>query len=135
MKNSIKAAQKIVVVILALSFACVLLTGCGHTLSGKYSNESGKYTIVFDSGNKCTWYQDNTFFDGEYHWDDEDDCYHIEIEGHGFYLDTVFTAESADDGLIINGGTVDNELFKPDDSIKVRFGVESNKQSTCTKVC
>ena len=114
MRSKIKTARKFIVVVLVMAIACALLTGCGHTLSGKYTSESGKYSVKFESNKECTWYQNNTFFDGKYYWDNDDDCYYLEIEGKGLYMSTIFTAEVVNDGLIIDGGTVDNELFQKD---------------------
>jgi hypothetical protein len=96
---------------LSLSLSCLALTGCGHTLSGKYKSRSERYEIKFEKDGDCTWYQDGTFFEGTYSWDADEECYVLEIVGSGFYSSTVFKATPKNGNLWVTGGMVKEELF------------------------
>lgn len=100
-----KKGLSIICMILILS---VLFVGCGG-LSGTYTSENGKYSVEFTSGSECTWYQDGSFFNGTY--EKTDDGYRLEIEGNGFYFNTIFDAEKDGSDLIITGGAVDGQRF------------------------
>lgn len=104
MKNKVKA----IVLLVALVFV-ICLSGCGKSLSGMYVSESGKYGVEFEKSGECTWYQNDTFFDGNYEY--LDGKYKLEIRGHGFYANTVFFAAKDDGDLVIDGGTVKCERF------------------------
>ena len=97
--------------ILLIAVLCLTLTGCGHTLSGKYKSRSGNYEISFEKDGSCVWYQDGSFFEGTYSWDDTDKVYILDIKGNGLYSNTSFTAEPYDEFLTVNGGIVYNEVF------------------------
>ncbi len=81
-----------------------------YTLSGEYISESGLYRIKFKTDGTCKWYQDNTFFNGTYTY--EDDIYYLEIEATSIYISTVFEAVPDGDDLIITGGVVYGECFE-----------------------
>lgn len=104
--------KKIISLLIVVTILCFIFAGCGHRLNGEYTSESGYYSVRFSSNGDCTWYQDGSFFEGEYYWDSSDNCYYLEIQGNGFYSNTRFTARENGNGLIINGGTVHNEAFK-----------------------
>lgn len=98
------------VLFVTLVMLIVLLTGCGNRkLSGKYSSEDGVYSVEFLSDSECTWYQDDSFFNGTYK--NSDNSYQLEIIGDGFYSNTVFTAEIDGEDLIITGGNVNQVRF------------------------
>lgn len=102
---------KMICIILVVSLSCIIFAGCGHKLSGKYTSESGYYAVKFSYNGSCTWYQSGSFFDGTYSWDNDDKCYYLEMRGNGLYMNTTFMATPTSGGLIIRGGTVNNELF------------------------
>lgn len=102
-------SKKISSMICVIMVLCILFTGCGSGLSGTYTSENGKYSVEFTSGSECTWYQDGSFFNGTY--EKTDDGYRLEIEGSGFYSNTIFDAEKDGSDLIITGGTVDGQRF------------------------
>lgn len=112
-KTSANVKKITVCFLLMLSLSCMALTGCGGTkmLSGRYKSESGRYEIKFKTNGDCTWYQDGTFFEGTYSWDNDEELYVLEIVGSGFYSSTVFEAEPYNDALIVTGGMVRGELF------------------------
>lgn len=114
MTTTNRSAKKItlcVLLLLSLSLSCIALTGCSHTLSGKYASRDGVYEVKFEKNGECTWYQSGQFFEGEYSWDDSEKCYVLEIQGNGFYSNTVFKATPEKDWLIVKGGVVDNVYF------------------------
>ncbi len=78
-------------------------------LDGTYISESGRYTIDFDSDGTLKWYQDNTFFKGEYSYDGE--VYTLEVIATANYISSVFEAVPDGDDLIITGGVVYGERF------------------------
>lgn len=80
-----------------------------HTLNGIYESKSGRYTVQFERDGTCTWYQDGTFFSGVYEKNDEK--WILNISGNGFYWSTVFYAEQQGKDLLVNGGSVNNEVF------------------------
>lgn len=112
--RNVKKVTLCALLMLSLTLSCLALTGCGgeKRLSGKYKSESGKYEVRFERNGECTWYQDKTFFEGTYYWDNDEDVYVLEIVGSGFYSSTVFEAEPQGNGLVVNGGLVRDEFFK-----------------------
>jgi hypothetical protein len=118
-------ALKIIAVSVAVSLQLLLLTSCGTNLSGKYTSESGIYSIEFFPDGTCTWYQSGLQFDGKYYWSSQWERYCLEISGSGSYADTTFIAISLNSReLMINGGKVNYETFtkvgaKTSDIIKI----------------
>lgn len=101
--------KKRIITITVLFVMILGIVGCGKSLSGEYVSESGSYTVDFEADGGCTWYQSGTFFDGTYK--EKDGEYRLEIQGHGFYSNTVFTAIKDNGDLIIDGGIVHHERF------------------------
>ena len=102
--------KRAITLILVTLMVVFCLTGCGNKLSGTYKSENGLYSIEFKSNGECTWYQDGSFFEGTYKV--KDDSFQLDIQGNGFYSNTVFTAVEDDKNtLIINGGIVNAEKF------------------------
>ena len=109
-KNNISVIRLLVVIVLAFA-SCLVFSGCGHRLSGRYISESGYYEVKFSSDGSCTWYQSGSYFNGTYYWDSDDNCYYLEMRGNGLYINTTFKAKPVSDGLVISGGTVNHEIF------------------------
>lgn len=99
-------ALAIIVIIAIIMFFVIYEEG----LYGTYENENGYYTIKFTSSSKCTWYQDDTFFYGNYKKTDNNK-YELVIEGSGIYMDTHFIVEMSGKDLIITGGDIYKEWF------------------------
>lgn len=112
MTTTVKRNGVKIVSVLLIALLCLTLAGCGHTLSGKYKARGGRYEVKFEKNGECTWYQDGTFFEGTYEWDENKKAYILEIEGNGFYLSTVFEAKPLNDTLMIKGGVVDDQFVK-----------------------
>lgn len=101
--------KKVMILLMVVLMMC--LSGCGKSkLSGSYSSDDGIYSISFSSNSECTWYQDGKFFNGTY--EKTDNGYQLEIEGEGFYSNTVFTVEIDEDDLLITGGVIEKLRFK-----------------------
>lgn len=119
------AVIRIVIISVVILLLLLFMKSCGNKLSGKYTSESGVYSIEIFSNGTCTWYQDGLRFNGKYYWDSQWDRYCLEISGSGSYADTTFTAVYLDCGdLIVNGGKVNYEYFtkngaNTDDIIKI----------------
>ena len=59
--------------------SCGLVTGCGHTLSGKYSNADYPNSYIsFYSDGKIDGVDENVPMKGDYHWNDKEKCYYLE---------------------------------------------------------
>lgn len=73
-------AKRIGCAFLAIIMACVLLTACGHSLSGTFNSEEG-YSIEFNSNEDCKLYSDKNdrFAEGKYYWDEKKKCYYLEF--------------------------------------------------------
>ena len=105
MKQIINFFGNITVVVL-ITFSA---TGCSRGLSGTYESECGYYSIKFTSSTKCTWYQDDGFFNGIYK--KKDGRYQLEIKGGGLHSNTVFYATKKGKDLIITGGVINGKRF------------------------
>lgn len=85
------------------------LKGLGM-LSGAYKSESKQYSVVFDRDGTCLWYQDGLFFNGTYEKDHGG--WTLRISGNLIYDSTVFFAQKVNGNLVIDGGSVDEEIFE-----------------------
>ena len=84
---------------------CLTLCACSeNSLSGKYVSDPAYITVEFKRDGSCTWYEDNTLFNGTYQ--KVDGGWQLNIIGDGFYDNTVFRAEGNGKALVITGGTV-----------------------------
>ena len=101
--------KRYIALFLVVALCCSLCACGGSNLSGKYVSESGKYTVEFTKDGMCTWYQDGAFFNGTYQ--KVDDGWQLNINGGGFYSNTVFFAEGNSQKLVITGGVVSGETF------------------------
>lgn len=96
--------------ILLVFVMCFLLCSCSAGKPhGIYRSESGYYSVKFDKSGSCTWYQSGYSFFGTY--EATADGWHLYLEGNSDYGDTDFYATKSGRNLIIEGGTVDGELF------------------------
>jgi len=96
----------------ALFLLGVMLAGlcaCGSKLSGTYENSSRSCSIEFEKDGSCVWYQYGTFFYGTYK--KTNDGYQLNINGNGFYGNTVFYADLDGDVITISGGDVLDRTF------------------------
>ena len=108
-KSQTSRGNILIKTIFLLSFVPILMTGCTGGLSGTYNSEHGEYTVKFTSSTQCTWYQDDTFFNGTY--EKTQNGYQLEIIGSAIYSNTVFIATKDGKDLIITGGVVEGERF------------------------
>ena len=102
MNTNLKILSAFIIVI----FLCGTVTGCGHTLSGKYSynNNNGIVTILnFDSDGSVSLYEDNYgTINGNYYWDSSEHRYYLEFPGENWWGGSeavVYTAEPITGGL------------------------------------
>ena len=95
-----KQLAKLGCVLLVTVFACVMLTGCGHRLSGTYRYQD--FTISFNSKESCRMYYDSTdnFIEGTYYWDNDLNCYFLEFNETG-QGNVRFRAEEDKDNLYV----------------------------------
>ena len=120
--------MKRVLYVLSLAMMLCLFVSCSKNagLKGKYSSEGGDFTD-FKKDGTCKWYQDGSFFDGEYKKDG--DGFEIDISGSGLFTNTVFVAMKDGDDLIITGGIVYGERFiKGENSSEKATSLESKTE-------
>ena len=101
--------KKIVAFILSITL-CLSLFGCSNSIKGKYTSESGLYTVEFKDDDECLWYQDGFVFYGAY--EKIDSGWQLSIQGNSMYLSSTFIAIPEGNNLRITGGIVNAELFK-----------------------
>ena len=96
-----KILTKLVCSIMVVALSCILLTGCGHKLSGTYKNSLG-LSVSFTSKEDCRMYYDSTdtFLEGIYYWDKELKCYFLEFNETG-QGNVRFRAELQEDKLYV----------------------------------
>ena len=73
------------------------------------NGRQGRYKVTFNKNGTCTWYQDGLSFLGTY--EKKDGAYEILIIGEGEFLDAIFTATPNADGIVIDGGMIDEWQF------------------------